>query len=175
MKNLVVLLSLFFAPFVFAQPMQNVRGKVIEKETENEVIGAQVSLLLDNQTKYTAITNENGEFVITKVVVGKYVLKVVGPSFIAATQTVTVNSGTESVVEVTRFHPWLDRPSNRNRNTTSSIPSEKLDRTCDCDRPRIEASALEKRSTALRCGRRHIGPEPRHRSTPLRWWSSCSD
>ena len=100
MKNLVVLLSLFFAPFVFAQPMQNVRGKVVEKETESEVVGAQVSLLLDNQTKYTAITNENGEFVITKVVVGKYVLKVVAPSFIASTQTVTVNSGTESVVEV---------------------------------------------------------------------------
>lgn len=100
MKNLVVLVSLFFAPFVFAQPMQNVRGKVVEKETESEVIGAQVSLLLDDQTKYTAITNENGEFVITKVVVGKYVLKVVAPSFIASTQTVTVNSGTESVVEV---------------------------------------------------------------------------
>ncbi|MBP5982441.1 MAG: TonB-dependent receptor [Fluviicola sp.] len=100
MKNLVVVLSLFFAPFVFAQPMQNVRGKVVEKETESEVIGAQVSLLLDDQTKYTAITNENGEFVITKVVVGKYVLKVVAPSFIAATQSVTVNSGTESVVEV---------------------------------------------------------------------------
>lgn len=100
MKNLVVLLSLFFAPIVVAQPMQNVRGKVVEKETESEVIGAQVSLLVDNQTKYTAITNENGEFVITKVVVGKYVLQAVAPSFIAATLSVIVNSGTESIVEV---------------------------------------------------------------------------
>jgi hypothetical protein len=100
MKQLIVLLVLFIAPFAIAQPTQTVRGKVVEKETENEVIGGQVSLLLDNQTKYTAITNENGEFVITKVLVGKYVLKVVAPSYIASTQTVTVNSGTESIVEV---------------------------------------------------------------------------
>lgn len=100
MKQLIVLLVLFIAPLAIAQPIQTVRGKVVEKETESEVIGGQVSLLLDNQTKYTAITNENGEFVITKVLVGKYVLQVLAPSYIASTQTVTVNSGTESVVEV---------------------------------------------------------------------------
>ncbi|MEN9978600.1 MAG: hypothetical protein RLZZ569_1225, partial [Bacteroidota bacterium] len=100
MKQLIVLLVLFIAPLAIAQPTQTVRGKVVEKETESEVIGGQVSLLLDNQTKYTAITNENGEFVITKVLVGKYVLQVLAPSYIASTQTVTVNSGTESVVEV---------------------------------------------------------------------------
>jgi hypothetical protein len=100
MKQLIVLLVLFIAPLAIAQPTQTVRGKVVEKETESEVIGGQVSLLLDNQTKYTAITNENGEFVITKVLVGKYVLQVLAPSYIASTQSVTVNSGTESVVEV---------------------------------------------------------------------------
>jgi hypothetical protein len=100
MKQLIVLLLLFIAPLAIAQPTQTVRGKVVEKETESEVIGGQVSLLLDNQTKYTAITNENGEFVITKVLVGKYVLQVLAPSYIASTQSVTVNSGTESVVEV---------------------------------------------------------------------------
>jgi hypothetical protein len=101
MKTLLVsLLAVALNAFAFAQPNQTVRGRIIEQETENPISGAQIQLLLNDSVMYRCLTDENGDFTMLKVTVGKYQLRAKAAGFESNAQSVTVNSGTESVVSL---------------------------------------------------------------------------
>lgn len=102
MKNFYSLLITFvITTAAFAQPTQTVRGKVFDSETNFPLYGAKVEVFTgDSLKRYRAITNEEGQFTIEQVPVGKHQLEVKIPSHDIKLITIEVNSGKETVVNI---------------------------------------------------------------------------
>ncbi|MFN5879841.1 MAG: beta-sandwich domain-containing protein, partial [Flavobacteriales bacterium] len=102
MKNFYSLfLILVLNSTAYAQPSQTVRGKVYDSETNFPLYGSKVEIFTgDSLKKFRAITNEEGQFTIEKVPVGKYELEVKIPSHDIKIITIEVNSGKETVANI---------------------------------------------------------------------------
>jgi hypothetical protein len=93
-------LTLFFCPFMFfAQSTQIVRGKVIDSETHFPLQGAKIEIFIgDSLRRLRAISDEQGQFLIENVPVGKYSLEVRFTSYEPKTVTIEITSGKETVI-----------------------------------------------------------------------------
>ncbi len=102
MKNLIVgAFVTCFALLSYAQtPTQTVRGKVVENETEQPIIGAQVVIQLEDGSKFGALTDDEGNYRLEKIPVGKRTLVAKYVDFQPYTTTITVASGRESIVDI---------------------------------------------------------------------------
>jgi hypothetical protein len=106
MKKLFTLTVLTLISFVFkmqaqnAVPTQNIRGTVIDKQSQMQIPGANIVLLGSNPIK-GAVSDSEGRFKITEVKVGRYDLKV---SYLGYKEiilpNVDVSAGKEVVLEV---------------------------------------------------------------------------
>jgi len=74
MKNLALVLSLFFTTLLFAQQQGAVMGTILDKEMNNEPM-LFANIQVKNTTK-TAQTNFHGNFEITDIEPGDYTLLV---------------------------------------------------------------------------------------------------
>jgi hypothetical protein len=103
MKKIVLPLCLLLvASFSFAQDLtQNIRGKIVEKETKSEIIGANVYLISDTTKKITANTDVEGSFRLEGVPIGRHTIKVtfVGYNDVVI-PNVIVNSGKETILTI---------------------------------------------------------------------------
>jgi hypothetical protein len=100
-KSILFFFSLLLTSCVFAQPSQTVRGKVYDSETNFPLYGAKVEIFTeDSLKKFRAITNEEGQFTIEKVPIGKHQLEVKIPSHDLKIITIEVNSGKETVANI---------------------------------------------------------------------------
>lgn len=98
LKIIAVFISLFCVTSFFAQPFQNVRGKIIDQETNYPLIGVKVQIFTsDSLKKYRALTDPNGEFRIKDVPIGKHTLTASLMTFDSKTITIEVNSGKETI------------------------------------------------------------------------------
>jgi hypothetical protein len=72
MKKIILLFTFsFFISFIFAQsPTQNIKGKVFDRDSKNPLVGATV-YLADSSLQIGAYTDENGEFRLENVPVGR--------------------------------------------------------------------------------------------------------
>jgi hypothetical protein len=102
MKTLLLALAfLSFLPFAMAQPTQNVRGKVVDFETNYPLFGVKIEIFTsDSIKKYRAITDETGSFSIKDVPVGKHDLVAKMMTYNSKTVTIEVNSGKETIVNM---------------------------------------------------------------------------
>ena len=101
MKILLCLLALITAVPAFAQPTQTVRGTVTESETEFPMEGAVVEIFTSDTTRrFVAATDTAGVFSIPDVPVGKHTVAISYPGYDRKTETVIVNSGKESVLDI---------------------------------------------------------------------------
>ena len=103
MKNLVLILSICLSAFYsFSQLSQNVRGKVVDNESNFPLLGVKIQIYTEDSTKiFKATTNELGEFEIKNVPVGKHELVADYISYELKTVTITVNTGKETIVQLT--------------------------------------------------------------------------
>ncbi len=100
-KKLLALLILFTSFLTFAQPTQNVRGKVIDAETNYPLIGVKIEIYTSDSTlRYRGITDLSGEFDIKNVPVGKHSLTANMLTYDLKTMTIEVNSGKETIVQI---------------------------------------------------------------------------
>lgn len=101
MKPIITFLFLFTALITFGQT-QNVRGKVMDSETNFPLAGAKVEIDLKNEngTTYRAVTDAEGAFSIIAVPVGKYTLTTKYIQYEAKTQTIEVSSGKELILNI---------------------------------------------------------------------------
>ncbi len=101
-KIIFVFLSLFFfTTNCFAQkPTQTIRGKVFDTDTELALVGATVEVLKTDPTIGTT-TDENGNFRIENIEVGRYELKVsyLGYETLIITE-ILIESGKEKILEI---------------------------------------------------------------------------
>ncbi len=84
-----------------AQFTQNVRGTVFDIETQIKLDGAKIKIYTSDTTRlYMAAADENGQFEITDVPVGKHQLVVTYIGYEPKAQTIDVNSGRETIVTI---------------------------------------------------------------------------
>ncbi len=101
-KKIFIFLPLFFFLInSFAQkPTQTIRGKVVDTDTELALVGATVEILKTDPIIGVA-TDEDGNFRLENIVVGRYELKInyLGYETLIVTE-VLVESGKETVLEL---------------------------------------------------------------------------
>lgn len=101
LKHYTLLLFCLLTAYSFAQPSQNVRGRVMDSETFSPITGAKVIVNTRDTTKvYGAVTDDNGSFFIPDVPIGKHQLSVTIFGYDDKTLTIDVNSGKETVLEI---------------------------------------------------------------------------
>jgi hypothetical protein len=71
---MLLMLLLVSASHVFAQSTQTIRGRILDEITQSPLIG--VTVMIENNTSLGSTTNENGEYRIDNVPVGRQTLKV---------------------------------------------------------------------------------------------------
>ena len=100
MKTLLFTLTLLFTAYSQAQIVQNVRGSVVDVESKYPLIGVKVQIIGNDSTLYRALSDEYGNFVLRDVPVGKYDITFDYTFYNSSKQTVIVQSGKESVLNV---------------------------------------------------------------------------
>lgn len=100
MKLLLMGVLCLLAPFVFAQPVQTIRGTVLDNESAAPVFGAQILLKDKDSTVARTITDEEGVFEMTDIPVGKYLLVVKASNYEPYALPAEVNSGRQTILEV---------------------------------------------------------------------------
>ncbi|MFZ5552994.1 MAG: carboxypeptidase-like regulatory domain-containing protein [Bacteroidota bacterium] len=99
-KYLPFVFCLFSFSSVFAQPAQTIRGKIIDKETHATLPGANV-VLIDDTTKFIgASSDEDGNFRLENIVVGKHTLKISYIGYNDRIIDVTVTSAKEVILNI---------------------------------------------------------------------------
>jgi hypothetical protein len=81
---------------------QNIRGKVVDNETQFPLKAALVSLDIngDGATEFSAKTSDGGEFLLSEVPVGKYTLVISCDAYDSKSQTVELTSGKEQILTI---------------------------------------------------------------------------
>jgi len=99
MKIICLIASLCLYVQIWAQPTQTVRGIIRENETEYEIPGATVKILLGDKA-LGAVSDSNGEYRIDNVPVGKHDMQISYSGFESQTISITVNSGNQAIYDV---------------------------------------------------------------------------
>ena len=101
MKNCLTIIALVYSISFLAQT-QNVRGKVMDSETNYPLAGAKVEIDLKNEngTNYRAVTDAEGAFSIPAVPVGKHSLTTRFMQYEPKTQTIELTSGKELILAI---------------------------------------------------------------------------
>lgn len=136
MKIFTTSFFLLISLFTFGQITQTVRGKVIDTETNFPLQGTRVQIYTGDTSKtYRTRTNEGGEFELRYVPIGKHELEAEFPGYEIKVVTVEVNSGKESIVNLSlseKFEEIGDevvvtaRRSNQTLNELSLISSQQF-------------------------------------------------
>ncbi len=104
MKNKApVILAIFSFCILIAQAQitQTIRGKVLDKESQTEIIGANVFLTSDSTQKIAATTDVSGSFRLSNVPVGRHSIKVtfIGYNEVLL-QNLIVDAGKELILNI---------------------------------------------------------------------------
>jgi len=101
MKKLLFFnLLLFVALVINAQPVQTIRGKIMDKETHATLPGANVILIDDTTTFIGVSTDEDGNFRLENIKVGKHSLKISYIGYNDRIIDVTVTSAKEVILNI---------------------------------------------------------------------------
>lgn len=101
MKFLFSIITVFTSLLLFAQPSQNVRGKVFDSETNFPLFNVKIEIIgNDSITKYRAVTDTEGLFELKNIPVGKYSLTTRFEMYDFKSTSIIVNSGKETVVQI---------------------------------------------------------------------------
>jgi len=101
MTRFLLIIFGFIAFPIWSQITQTVKGSVVDSESQFPLIGARLTLVSDDSTNIiNSSTDIDGFYNFKNVPIGKYSLTVGYNSYLNSTQTIIVNSGKESVVNI---------------------------------------------------------------------------
>ncbi len=111
MKHIFLTFALTFTAFLsMSQLSQNVRGKVVDNETNFPLLGVKIKIFTSDTTKiYRATTNDAGEFELKDIPVGKHELEADLISYDTKTVTITVNTGKETIVQLSLSEAYVQQ------------------------------------------------------------------
>ncbi len=135
MKQIILFLFLMIHLGAFAQNSQTIRGIVNDKQSETPLIGATVQVV-GSQPIIGAVTNENGEFALQNVPLGRQQIAFSYIGYNTATiPNVVVNAGKEvilninleeSVVKLSEVVIKGDTPKDRSINELATISARQF-------------------------------------------------
>lgn len=105
--SLITITLLSFASS--AQLTQNVRGKVVDNETNFPLMGVKIRVVIDSAHIFRATTNEFGDFELKDVPVGKHELEADLISYDTKVVTITVNTGKETIVQLALAEAYVQQ------------------------------------------------------------------
>lgn len=79
---------------------QNIRGTVVDSETQYPLVGAKVKVISDSTSTLGAVCDPNGKFAIYNVPIGKHILEVTFIGYEPKTIPAIVNSGKETILNI---------------------------------------------------------------------------
>lgn len=98
---LLILFSTLINSLFAQQILQVIRGKVIDKESNNFLVGSTITLYKDSVIQSQTTTNHTGDYRITDVPIGIYNLKVTNIGYLpSVVSKVVVNSVKEIVLNI---------------------------------------------------------------------------
>lgn len=103
MKNIGTILLVLLCCNVKAQevPTQNIRGRIVDVDTKQPLIGANVLVMTaDSSSNYGAVTNIDGRYIINDVPVGKHTVRFTYVGYIKQFMDIDLNSGKETVLNI---------------------------------------------------------------------------
>ena len=101
MRLLILLTCLFCSLSFFAQtPMQTVRGKVYDSETNFPLNAVKISIEVNDGKVYRTLSTADGTWEITKVPVGKHELSANYSFYDSKSMTIEVSSGRELILQI---------------------------------------------------------------------------
>ena len=99
--SLLLLCSLLMALPIFSQEIsQNIRGKVVDSESKYPLIGSKIKVSTITESTVGAVCDENGEFLLDNVPIGKHTLVVTSIGYTPREVTVTLTSGKELILTI---------------------------------------------------------------------------
>lgn len=136
MKIISTLILCLIATLSFGQITQTVRGKVVDNESNFPLLGVKIQIFTDDTTLVLRTrTDENGQFELKNVPIGKHELVADFISYEVKVIVVTVDSGKESIVQLAlgeKFEKAEDeitvsaRRANQTMNELSMISSQQF-------------------------------------------------
>ena len=96
-KILLPLLLVFFSNLSFSQNNGSVNGRVTDKQTNEALLGATVSI---KGTTISKVTDNEGNFIIKKLKAGKIILEISYVGYETAEQPVTIVDGNITIANV---------------------------------------------------------------------------
>jgi hypothetical protein len=101
MKHVLAIVFILSTVLSFSQLTQNVRGKVYDAETNYPLAGVRIQIITDDtNARFIGGTDENGEFTLKKIPVGKHKLIAKLNSYEQNSVIIEVNSGKELVLNI---------------------------------------------------------------------------
>ena len=102
MRKIIFLIIAFVIPYtlVYAQSTQTVKGKILDKDSKYQLVGASVTIISTNPT-LSSTSDENGEFKILNVPIGRQTLRIRFLGYQEQTiPNILVNSGKEIFLNI---------------------------------------------------------------------------
>lgn len=103
----LIFIQLFL--FSYAQPLQNVRGTVVDSESQYPLAGVKIIIFGTDSSSHKTITNADGQFTINKVKVGKYTLTTSMMTYDDKQTELVVNSGKETILRILMNESFLEK------------------------------------------------------------------
>ncbi len=75
-QNLIAIILLANVVLLFSQSKQVISGKVYDSESQNPVVGAKITIILDSINKISGYTDKNGKFRVPNIPIGRRKLTV---------------------------------------------------------------------------------------------------
>lgn len=123
-----------------------IKGSVIDRITENTLIGAAVEIIDNNTTLQGTVSDENGKFILSNLIPARYVIRVSYIGYEAVTiPNILVTSGKEVVLDIT-----MEESVNQ---LTEVVISAKADK----DKPLNEMANISARTFSLEEVTRYSG------------------
>ncbi len=106
--SIVIFFLLTSLSLLAQQPTQNVRGKIVDNESNFPLSNVQVEIIgNDSLSKYKTISDVEGAFLLTNIPVGKWNLISKCSSYDPSSTSIIVNSGKETVVQITMIETYV--------------------------------------------------------------------
>tara|TARA_B110000046_G_scaffold185991_1_gene231120 strand:- start:9485 stop:11923 length:2439 start_codon:yes stop_codon:yes gene_type:complete len=102
MKSIwLITLLLVFSSASRAQDItQNIRGKVVDSESKYALVGSKIKITSITSTTYGAVCDDNGDFALANVPIGKHILEITSLGYATREMAVTLTSGKELILTI---------------------------------------------------------------------------
>ncbi len=129
LKNLCILIIISLGWQIQAQIIQNIKGTVIDKESEFPLPGAEIQVI-SNGKKYGAVTDFNGEYVISNVPIGKIKMEAKYTGYIPQIRdNIELDAGKELIVnfylteQINKLKSVVIKLKKKNEHTAFAVAS----------------------------------------------------